>query len=769
MRIVDDVPTAANDAGGTLTEDVAGSLNGNVLSNDAGGADTPAVFVGWSASGHDNGAAVAALNSYGTFTQDPVTGAWTYVLDNSKAATQALTAGSNLSYDVWYTMKDADGDESIAKLTINIKGADDSSSVVTAAATGPDHLVYESGLNPDGSNAAANTETVSGSFTVSATDGILNVVIGGTTYTLAQLQGFNGSQTVNTGEGVLTLLSYVGTASGGTVSYSYTLSGTIDNDSKAGATGTGFDDSITIGVNGVGGTSASDQLIVRIVDDVPTLGSFMSGFMANEPLTSLKGFFDVEPGADGLSAFNITGPAITGVSYSSSSAYNLDGSLLSTTLLASASGSGLFSLTVFADGHYQFNLINSEVARDETFSLLNLTAGGPQPWVQTADGRIEFTGTSNGVNSSTQGFGVDNQFLGNGESVTMEFHNVGAAGDNPSTSDPKLIDKLTLTNNSINGSLTIQWTAVNTLLDPFDPHYTQTGTMVVSGTSTVIDPSISFNVVTITGISGSGQGVRFTEAIVSTRILPADQDLSFGIQGTDGDGDTTATSTLHIGVVSGDGSYTLTGTGGDDVLAGSSQDDVISGGGGHDLVDYSDDGAAHTINLLTGTGSGGDAEGDTYSSIEGAIGGSGSDTLIGNGADNLLIGGLGNDILTGGDGKDTFKWLAGEADGSVDKITDFTLGSGSNGDVLDLSQLLDNVPGSASNSELASTLNSYLTFDTVNNKLTIDTNGSTAGGGQLTVMFQGGPDLTHGGTITTNQAIIEQLLNDGNLKIDPHP
>lgn len=73
----------------------------------------------------------------------------------------------------------------------------------------------------------------------------------------------------------------------------------------------------------------------------------------------------------------------------------------------------------------------------------------------------------------------------------------------------------------------------------------------------------------------------------------------------------------------------------------------------------------------------------------------------------------------------------------MDKITDFTLGSGSNGDVLDLSQLLDNVPGSASNSELASTLNSYLTFDTVNNKLTIDTNGSTAGGGQLTVMFQG--------------------------------
>ncbi|WP_429102411.1 hypothetical protein, partial [Aeromonas rivipollensis] len=85
-----------------------------------------------------------------------------------------------------------DGDESIAKLTINIKGANDTSSVVTAVASGPDHLVYESGLNPNGSNAAATTETVTGSFTVSASDGILNVVIGGTTYTLAQLQGFNG-------------------------------------------------------------------------------------------------------------------------------------------------------------------------------------------------------------------------------------------------------------------------------------------------------------------------------------------------------------------------------------------------------------------------------------------------------------------------------------------------------------------------------------------------------------------------------------------------
>ncbi|WP_434662899.1 retention module-containing protein [Aeromonas sp. NJAU223] len=310
IHVEDDVPKANDENGGTVTEDVAGSLGGNVLSNDASGADTPAAFVGWSATGHNNSSAVASLNTYGSFVQNG-DGSWTYVLDNSRPATQALGAGFNQSYDVWYTMKDADGDESTAKLTITVKGANDTSTVVTVAATGPDHLVYESGLNPNGSNAAATTETVPGSFTVSASDGILNVVIGGTTYTLAQLQGFNGSQSVNTGEGILTLLSYSGTASGGTVNYSYTLSATIDNDSKLGATGTEFDDSVTITVNGVGGTTASDQLIVRIVDDTPTAMSDSNPNTASESNLTLTGNVitnDVQ-GADGAA---VTGGTLSG-------------------------------------------------------------------------------------------------------------------------------------------------------------------------------------------------------------------------------------------------------------------------------------------------------------------------------------------------------------------------------------------------------------------------------------------------------------------------
>ena len=147
--------------------------------------------------------------------------------------------------------------------------------VVTAQAQGADNTVFEAGLNPNGSNAAANSETSTGSFTISATDGIQNIVIGGTSFTLAQIQGFNGTQTVNTGEGVLTLTGYTGDAHSGTVAYSYTLSATIDNDSKV-PTGndsvdaTGFNDSVALTVNGNGGTTASDNLVVRVVDDVPT-------------------------------------------------------------------------------------------------------------------------------------------------------------------------------------------------------------------------------------------------------------------------------------------------------------------------------------------------------------------------------------------------------------------------------------------------------------------------------------------------------------------
>jgi Ca2+-binding RTX toxin-like protein len=77
-----------------------------------------------------------------------------------------------------------------------------------------------------------------------------------------------------------------------------------------------------------------------------------------------------------------------------------------------------------------------------------------------------------------------------------------------------------------------------------------------------------------------------------------------------------------------------------------------------------------TVNLLTGAGSGGTAAGDTYSSIEGVLGGTGVDTLIGDNNANFLDGGAGNDTLTGNGGADTF--VLKVSGGGHDNITDFS-------------------------------------------------------------------------------------------------
>jgi Ca2+-binding RTX toxin-like protein len=59
-----------------------------------------------------------------------------------------------------------------------------------------------------------------------------------------------------------------------------------------------------------------------------------------------------------------------------------------------------------------------------------------------------------------------------------------------------------------------------------------------------------------------------------------------------------------------------------------------------------------TVDLGAGTGTGGDAQGDTLTGIERVMGSDHNDVLTGDGADNMLIGLGGQDILLGLDGND---------------------------------------------------------------------------------------------------------------------
>ena len=82
-----------------------------------------------------------------------------------------------------------------------------------------------------------------------------------------------------------------------------------------------------------------------------------------------------------------------------------------------------------------------------------------------------------------------------------------------------------------------------------------------------------------------------------------------------------------------------------DTFIASSHADNFDGLGGVDTVSYAADTAGVTVNLVTGLGTGGLAEGDRLANIENVIGGSGNDTFVANDSANVFDGGLGSNTV----------------------------------------------------------------------------------------------------------------------------
>ncbi|ANN71814.1 retention module-containing protein [Bordetella bronchialis] len=140
----------------------------------------------------------------------------------------------------------------------------------------------------------------------------------------------------------------------------------------------------------------------------------------------------------------------------------------------------------------------------------------------------------------------------------------------------------------------------------------------------------------------------------------------------------------------------------------------------------------------------------------------GNDTLYGDAGNDTLVGGAGNDTLYGGDGSDTFKWSLHDggttANPAVDTIMDFdNRAASAGGDVLDLHELLNN-PADGD-------LSKYLHFSKSGSDTVI--NVSTTGGAAQQAFDQKivlhGVDLTNGGALQNDQAIINDLIQKGKL------
>lgn len=221
----------------------------------------------------------------------------------------------------------------------------------------------------------------------------------------------------------------------------------------------------------------------------------------------------------------------------------------------------------------------------------------------------------------------------------------------------------------------------------------------------------------------------------------------------------------------GAGDDTLYGGDGDDTLIGFVGSDTLIGGGGIDTARYGGNEAV-TVDLSTGTGAFGQAEGDTLVGIEKLVGTNMGDTLIGDDQDNrlagrdgddILTGGLGDDTLaggvgadtmTGGGGSDTVTYAPSNAAVVADLETGTFSGGHANGDVL---VEIENLRGSD--------FNDVLTGDSNDNDLFGDAGDDTINGGDGADTLTGanGQDTLNGdaGNDTLIGGFGDDILNGG--------
>ncbi|WP_427451992.1 VCBS domain-containing protein [Litorimonas sp. WD9-15] len=624
----------------------------------------------------------ASDNGYGTFAVTAA-GVWTYTLDNSNSAVQALPAGVTLTDTI--TVSSADG-TAMETITVTITGTNDTATIA-GVATGD--------VTED--DAAANTAT--GTLTI--TD-------------------------VDTGEAELVAVPSGTAGDAGYGTFEVTEAGVwtymLDNsNSSVQALPAGVTLTDTITVMSADGT-AMETITVTITgtNDVATIAGVATGDVTEDAMgnttTGTLTVTDVDTGEDVLVAVTAgtAGDAGYGtfeVTEAGVWTYTLDNSnstvqalpagvtLTDTITVMSADGTAMETITVTITGSNDTPVlagtVTGEVVEDNAFTtsgqitITDVDTGEDLVQAQAAalgsNGLGSFTVLSDGSwtytldndNVAVQGLAVGETTtdslivtsLDGSETITLTVTITGGVNIIVGTDEPDTLNG-TSDEDDITGGDGDDFIFGNGGDDVIDGG-AGNDTIIIGAGMTIIDGGTGLDRV---GVDNSVHSVNVNLAVGSATLFDTlGSDIGSltlsnveGVRGGAGDDV----------MVAGTDSVSFSGLDGDDMLTGSAQNDILTGGNGEDILSGGDG-----IDLIRGGNGNDDLSGGAGNdrlrgnSGEDMIdGGEGNDNIVAGADDDTVYGGEGNDLILGDAGADTLFGDAGNdrINGGADD--DFILG-----------------------------------------------------------------------------------------------
>ncbi|RZJ00838.1 MAG: tandem-95 repeat protein [Brevundimonas sp.] len=545
---VNDRPVAVNDtgsateAGGVLNGTPGAAATGNVLTNDTD-VDDAVLVVSAERTGAESGSGSAGtvgspLNgAYGTLVLN-ANGSYSYAVNDTNAAVQALAPGGTLTDTFTYTVRDAAGLTDTAQLTITINGANDApvAQNVTLQANQLGNGGFDATPNFSGWTVSTATSGLNATTASTAVVDRSGAVIAGDA-AVAVLQ-FTGQVPAGFGTGYgpsVTSTAFAGQA-GDTVRFVYQLSSGSDQ-----AIGTGY---IRDAVTGA---------IVQTVFNYQTPFSGSTGVVTQDVVLAGSGNYVIE---FRIGSYDATGGRAVGARMDLGFA-------------------GILRNGVGEDENFTFPASNfTSSATDPDGGALTVVSVGA-----SANGAVVTLNANGSVTYNPAGH-LD--FLAAGQQLVDTFQYTvsdGRGGVSTATASVTVIgkDDATVVTHAADDQSTDMLTpfsytlAADTFTDP-DSVLTLTATLA---NGSPLPSWLSFDAATRT-FSGTPQGANVghldIKVTASGGAQPASDVFSLDV------------NIVNQTLTGGAGNQTLTGDVGADVIVGGDGSDTLTGGAGNDVI-----------------------------------------------------------------------------------------------------------------------------------------------------------------------------------------